>query len=309
MSIASIAPMGNDKRGSIPLTTLLRLNHALQRSIFSRKFYQQISDKVLASSSTVDANLYFICYFTLLMSSVLENKPKIRYFLAQRKHQLIQLLRKAVAAIFGRDLKQSSQKHVAAVFLQPSPQWSEYEHKSDKPVSSLAVHLSSISSYLSDIRIFNRLTDSIKYMPWIIDEFTAMVTPGSAVPYSHRVVNFVQSINCLILELFENAGWLTDHNWVGTNDNNYWCIETYVWCSRVWGLYLVLEVVELFRRVPVSKWDTNWRRSLFTQVVQLPLVVHWSLREGCLSPFWVGLFGSGASWWGFRDLWGSIDLS
>ncbi|EDK39081.2 hypothetical protein PGUG_03179 [Meyerozyma guilliermondii ATCC 6260] len=309
MTIASIAPIAGEKRGSIPLTTLLRLNHALQKSIFSRKFYQQISDKVLASTATVDANLYFICYFTLLVSSVLNNKPQIRFFLAQRKHQLLQLLRRAVAATMGSDLRQSSNKKVAEVFSGEKPSWSQYEHKGEKPVSSLAVHLKAISSYLSDIRIFNRLTDSIKYMPWIIDEFAAMVKPGDSVPRSHRVVNFVQSINCLVLELFENAGWLTDHNWVGTGDNDYWCMETYIWCSRVWGLYLVLEVVELFRRVPISKWDANWRLSLFKQVVQLPLVVHWSLREGCLSPFWVGLFGSGASWWGFRDLWGSIDLS
>ena len=309
MTIASIAPIAGEKRGSIPLTTLRRLNHALQKSIFSRKFYQQISDKVLASTATVGANLYFICYFTLLVSSVLNNKPQIRFFLAQRKHQLLQLLRRAVAATMGSDLRQSLNKKVAEVFLGEKPSWSQYEHKGEKPVSSLAVHLKAISSYLLDIRIFNRLTDSIKYMPWIIDEFAAMVKPGDSVPRSHRVVNFVQSINCLVLELFENAGWLTDHNWVGTGDNDYWCMETYIWCSRVWGLYLVLEVVELFRRVPISKWDANWRLSLFKQVVQLPLVVHWSLREGCLSPFWVGLFGSGASWWGFRDLWGSIDLS
>lgn len=306
MSIASIAPMGGDKR-SVPLTTLLRLNRALQKSVFSRKFYQQINDKVLASTATVDANLYFICYFTLLVSSVLKEKPRIRFFLAKSKHHLLRLVQR-VAATTGTDLRRHRNKSVARHFSQPPPLWAQYEHASDKPVSPLAVHLSAISSYLSDIRIFNRLTEAIKYMPWIIDEFAAMVAP-SAVPRLDRVVNFAQAINCLVLELFENAGWLTDHNWVGTGDNDYWCIETYVWCSRVWGLYLVVEVLELLRRVPVSKWDALWRLLLFKQVVQLPLVVHWLLREGCLLPFWVGLFGSGASYWGFRDVWRTVDLS
>lgn len=274
------------------MPSILRLNGLLKQSIFSRKFYQQINDKVLSDSGTVDRNLYFICYFTLLLSSVLNNQPRIRKFIIQQKYNLLKIL--SSFAGFPPPKKREEVEE-------------EMEIKSDP--SKLAAHLSAISSYISDIRIFNRLTDSIKYMPWIIDEYQALVSPSHAAPKLDRFINLFQALNCLVLELLENAGWLTDHNWVGTGDNTYWCIETYIWCSRVWGLYLVIEIIELFRRVPMSKWDKNWKINVFKQVVQVPLVLHWSLYEGCLTPFWVGVCGSCASWWDFRDLWSSIDIS
>ncbi|EMG47023.1 hypothetical protein G210_2696 [Candida maltosa Xu316] len=184
----------------------------------------------------------------------------------------------------------------------------------EKPVlveseSKLAGHLKKINSYLADIRIFNRLTDSIKYMPWLIDEYHALTSPSSSVPKLDRYVNVIQALNCIVLELLENAGWLTDHDWVGTNDNPWWSFETYIWCCRVWGVYLVIEIIEIIRRTPVAKWNKSWRINLFKNVIQIPLVLHWSLRDGCLTPFWVGVCGSGASWWNFKDMWSSIDLS
>ncbi|PVH15304.1 uncharacterized protein CXQ87_003142 [Candidozyma duobushaemuli] len=282
-------------KSPLPLSLLLRLNGLLKKSVFSRKFYQEINDKVLSKSSSVDANLYFICYFTLLLSAILNNKPKIVKFINQQKINVIKLINRNFNTSFSTD--EAIKEKVSA-----SVDSKTYQSK-------LAVHLKAISSYIADVRIFNRLTESIKYMPWIIDEFASMTNPASAVPKFDRIINFLQSINCLVLELFEHAGWLTDHNWVGTSDNDGWSMFTYVWCSRVWGAYLVIEVLELLRRTPFAKWDKNWRLAVFKQAIQLPLVVHWSLYEGCLTPFWVGVCGSGASWWGFRDMWSSIDLS
>lgn len=303
---------------SIPLTVLLKLNNqlrvSLNKTVFSRKFYSEINDKILAKTATLDANLYFICYFTLLLSSVLNNKQQIRAFVVKQAKYLLLLLNKFSLKLFQKALFKAH-----ATKANPLENEKKQEEKSEIGLASvelinsnpsnLAVHLKAISSYIADVRIFNRLTEAIKYMPWIIDEFGALMNPALTAPRLDRFVNFAQAINCLVLELFENAGWLTDHNWVGTSDNNYWCIETYIWCSRVWGAYLVIEIIELLRRTPRAKRGKDWRIAFFTQVVQLPLVVHWSLYDGCLSPFWVGLFGSGASYFGFRNTWKSIDLS
>lgn len=291
-------------KGSLPILVLLKLNSTLKRTLFSRKFYQEINDKVLSKSSTVDANLYFICYFTLLLSAIVENKPQIKKFLSLQKGNLLRLINTVYFKAINRQLLLKRENDAPKT----EPQTAAVDSTAaEKP--KLAVHLKAISSYISDIRIFNRLTESIKYMPWIIDEFGAMMNPTLSAPRLDRIINFAQSFNCLVLELLENAGWLTDHNWVGTSDNNYWCIETYIWCSRVWGAYLIIEIIELIRRTPMSKWDKSWKISLFKQVIQVPLVVHWSLYEGCLTPFWVGVCGSGASWWGFRDMWLSLDLN
>lgn len=64
----------------LPINFLLKIQRLLKKSILSRKFYQEINDKVLSNSSTVDTNLYFICYFSLLISSILNNKYKILFF-------------------------------------------------------------------------------------------------------------------------------------------------------------------------------------------------------------------------------------
>ena len=310
---------------TLPLSVLLLLNAALKKTVFSRKFYQEINDKVLSKLATVDTNLYFICYFTLLLLAILNKKVEIKRFLVSQRSNLLQLIRRSIYAVLGSDLLKSNHKYLARTFSKQTSVQSktsetnngssennesstEEEKTETKPVSNLAIHLKNISSYLSDIRIFNRLVESIKYMPWIIDEFHSLVDPLAATPKLDRFINLLQALNCLVLELLENAGWLTDHNWVGTSDNNYWCIETYIWCLRVWGVYLLIEIIELLRRNPVSKWNKSWSILMFQQLVQVPLVLHWSLYDGCLTPFWVGLCGSGALWFQFKDMWSSLEL-
>lgn len=253
----------------VPLPLLFSLSRVLKRTVFSRNFYDQINKQVLTNTATVDANLYFLCYLTKLAAAILMNREYIIDW---------------------------CQRHLGV-----TPRlWLE------KFKTSFATHLQAILSYVADVRIFNRLTDAIKYMPWAIDEFSALVDPSATGPLVTRFVNFLQAVNCIVLELFENAGWLTDHNWVGTSDNASWSAWTYVWSSRVWAAYVIIEIIELFRRVPRSKWDKNWKIAVFRNAIQIPLVVHWSLYDGCLTPFWVGVCGTGASWWGFRDIWANI---
>lgn len=322
-NISSISKLnGNSNKPTtlLPISILLNLQKILKKSIFSRKFYQEINDKVLSKSSTVDQNLYFICYFSLLISAILNNKPKILYFLKNQWYKFIQLVKSATgisttttATATTTATKEKEENNGGSTsylekILNPKP-----PVYTEGTPSKLAYHLKKINSYLADIRIFNRLTDSIKYMPWIIDEYHAFTNTNSptSIPKFDRFINLLQSLNCLVLEILENLGWLTDHDWIGTGNNEWWCIETYIWCCRVWGVYLLIEIMEIIRRTPMTKWSNNkqWQINLFKNVIQLPLVLHWSLRDGCLTPFWVGLCGSGASWWNFKDMWLSIDLS
>lgn len=290
------------------LPRLLKLNALLRKTVFSKKFYLEICAKVLDSSASVDQNLYFICYFSLLVSSILTNKRQIQQFLRSQTGNLLAVLG-LVQRKEGKGTILSKKEEHEPVREKEIEEEEATEKTIEKDTAAkVAVHLNNISSYIADVRIFNRLTDSIKYMPWIIDEFSALVGP-LPLAKSDRLINLIQALNCLVLELLENLGWLTDHNWIGTSDNTWWCIEAYIWSSRVWGAYLVIEILELLRRTPRAKWNSAWRINLFKQVIQLPLVVHWSLYDGCLSPFWVGLCGSGASWWGFRDMWRSLELN
>lgn len=314
MSVSGISklsmPIKKLPSSTLPINLILNIQRLLKKSIFSRKFYQEINDKVLNKSSSVDTNLYFICYFSLLISAILNNKPKILFFLKNQWFKFIQLIKTTIGEqhqqeeINDEKINNSKKSFVEKILNPSKPIYTE-----GKP-SQLAYNLKKINSYLADIRIFNRLTDSIKYMPWVIDEYHSFKTLTSPIPKLDRFVNLLQSINCVVLELLENAGWLTDHDFISTNDNPWWSFETYIWCCRVWGVYLVIEIIELIRRTPVNEWNNkSWQINLFKNVIQIPLVLHWSLREGCLSPFWVGFCGLGASWWNFKDMWSSIDLS
>lgn len=299
---------------TVPLALLLRLNTLLRRTLLSKQFYSEVSTKILLKTATMDTNLYFICYLTLMVASVLDNKPRIKQFLLRLYYRLMQLISSTVLRISGTDLSKSNTKCVSKIFSPPSPETStlaesnaDTDSQKDQG-SALAKYLKRISSYIADIRIFNRLTDNISYIPWLLDEIADLANPALTRPYSDRAIGVLQAINCIVLEGLENAGWVLDHDWVGTNDNPFWSFETYIWCCRVWGLYLVIEIAQLIRNTPRTKWNKAWQILLFQQVIQLPLVMHWSLRDGCLSPFWVGFCGSGASWFKFKDLWLSLDI-
>lgn len=286
--------MNKPNKPIVPLTALLRLIQLLKKTILSKKFYSEVNLKILDKTSAVDANLYFLCYSTLLISSIFTNKPKILKYLQEKRISIIEGIEKQFGVEFNESNKWIARLKSRRLIKNEPSQYAQY--------------FKNITSYLSDIRIFNRLTDSIKYMPWLISEYEALVSPTSSSPKLTRFIALLQPINCILLELFENAGWLTDHNFIGTSDNNYWCIETYIWSSRIWGIYILIEILELFRNIPINKWDKAWKINLFKQVVQLPMVLHWSLRDGCLTPFWVGMCGVGASWWGFKNTWQSLEL-
>ncbi|EGV65388.1 hypothetical protein PSN45_002448 [Yamadazyma tenuis] len=291
MAIAPVPTKGN----GIPLGMLLSLNRALKKTILSPKFYQELNDKVLTKASTIDSVLYFTCYFALLVSSILNNKTSIRRSLQDQRLKLVKL----VETRFGVSLASSPNKWLNRLAV---------EHQLVEKPSTLGKILKNINTYVADVRIFNRLGDCIKYVPWIAGEFNAFLLPSSDTPKFTRFINLLQSLNCFVLELLENAGWLTEHDWVATGDNNWWCIFTYIWCCRVWGVYILVEIMELLRRTPVKDWNRSWKISMFKQVIQMPLVLHWSLYDGCLTPFWVGVCGCGASWWGFRDVMASLQL-
>lgn len=59
------------------------------------------------------------------------------------------------------------------------------------------------------------------------------------------------------------------------------------------------EVVDLEE----SEWMANWRKEMLVNLAFAPLTLHWSLEEGLLGEFWVGILGSVAGISGLRVLW------
>ncbi len=57
-----------------------------------------------------------------------------------------------------------------------------------------------------------------------------------------------------------------------------------------------------------EEWKALWRKQLIVDLAYAPLTVHWSLEEGLVSEFWVGLLGSIAGVTASRALWRNTGL-
>lgn len=285
------------------LASVLRLHALLRKSVLDRGFYQRIGDNILGSPSTIDANLYFVCYLALLASSVLKNKPRILAFSNRQRERFLIWVRHTFPnlAAFLMSLL-GAEKFNTTLSRTPSLV-AIGQTRTSPTVKSTADRLSAVSSYISDVRIFSRLLDFLKYVPWVLETQDAILDPNHSRSFLDRSVDHVQSTTCFVLDALETVGWITDHDWIATRDNLWWCEFSYVWSSRVWGIYLGAVIFALCRETPSSKRDRAWRVKVFEQLVQIPLVMHWSLYEGCLSSFWVGVCGVGASYWRFKETW------
>ncbi|GMG23482.1 unnamed protein product [Ambrosiozyma monospora] len=84
-------------------------------------------------------------------------------------------------------------------------------------------------------------------------------------------------------------------------------LKTYVWSSRLWAIYVVIEVIKVVhdfyklrqrsgQSITRGGGDPSWNSEFFRRAVahlaSLPLTYHWSLYEGCFGDLSVGLFGT-----------------
>lgn len=152
----------------------------------------------------------------------------------------------------------------------------------------IAIKLKLLSSYLSDIRIFNRMWALLGLVPWAID----LIQTSRGDPW--RLVHIFQAVSGVLLQLFENIGFVGDHHFTTQSDKlTYWFN---IWCCRLWAGYVVSDLAMNFvdyRRN--SRMSPSLRRSVISNLGNLPLTVHWSLDSGCLSPLLVGLCGTMSS--------------
>lgn len=162
-----------------------------------------------------------------------------------------------------------------------------------KRLVTISSKLKLLSTYISDVRIFNRMWAAIPLMSWLLSTFKKIHTES----YSRydKVLDFVQVTSCLVLQIFENVGFVGDHHFTTQSDKlSLWFN---IWCCKLWLLYVVSDIAKVLTR---DKIDKN---ALLSNLGNLPLTVHWSLVDGCLTPLQVGLFGTMSSCFNTIQYW------
>ncbi|ODQ81662.1 hypothetical protein BABINDRAFT_109890 [Babjeviella inositovora NRRL Y-12698] len=268
-----------------PVFKLLRSVRYLIKLLSSKQFYLNV-DHIFRDPTGLDYTLSFLAYSMMFVSQVILNKSYI-------KKTVLQGYRNVAKAV-SNDTKDAT-----------PPKEATQEDAPATDVSSkqivLATKLQLVSSYVSDIRIFNRMWACIPMIPWGVD----LIKESNTLPWSNpdRLINYAQVFNGIVLQFLENVGFVGDHSF--TTQSESFSLWANLWCGRLWAAYVVLDIVQL-AKVPTKQRDRRWVNTLVYQLANVPLTIHWSLEEGLINRTLVGFFGALGAFYKVRDFWGAV---
>ena len=141
-----------------------------------------------------------------------------------------------------------------------------------------------------------------------------------------RMLAYTQVIVNVFFQILENGAYLSSKGilgWSSEKQNRAW-----LWSSRFWMAHVGLDFVRLYRVWMLRKqgateeekrtdgpkgdvitergeevWRKGWIKEVVVNAAWAPLTLHWSLRQGLMGDFWVGVLGSVAGVAGLGTLW------
>ncbi|KAK9240736.1 hypothetical protein V1525DRAFT_394830 [Lipomyces kononenkoae] len=251
------------------------------------------ADRILSASSSLDLNLMTLQYALVFVSesiTTVHNRRVLRQVYIQLSTLLNYFSRGAGLAVVTADV----------AVARPA----------------VAVRMRTLSSLISDIRIFNRLWGLIGLLRWAIA--TLQSPPKDALL---AAVAYLQVISNLLYQPLENIAYLGSHDIIPVSKakiNRLWVLS-----SRLWAAHVILEFVRLGRQKYLAaavqrhevgekakaKTESNkaaeelWRRQLLVNTAYFPLTIHWSTQTGFLSELAVGALGTVAGGARLIPLW------
>lgn len=124
----------------------------------------------------------------------------------------------------------------------------------------------------------------------------------------------------LAYQYLENGAYLSSKGVLGWSKEKQG--RAWIWSSRFWMMHVGLDFWRLGREWAIRRskgkgkavddgvlsqneqeWKAKWRRELVVNMAWAPLTLHWSLEEGLVEEFWVGVLGSVAGVSGLSVLW------
>ncbi|KAE8450945.1 hypothetical protein EG329_005385 [Mollisiaceae sp. DMI_Dod_QoI] len=252
--------------------------------------------KIFSTSRGTDTLLLTICYTSLLASNLLSRISLSR--IERLSRQLIE----------------------SAISLPPNT--TVFIDTSAIPPSRLLItsqRLKALSELISDFRIFTRLWGLLGIWKWGKSVLLNLQEEGDKDLTAKRI-EAAQVVVNVAYQYLENGAYLSSKgilNWSKEQQGKAW-----VWSSRFWMMHVGLDFWRLGREwmlrrskgkgkvvdggvtnVGEEEWKVKWRREMVVNMAYAPLTIHWSLEEGLVNEFWVGLLGSIAGITGSRELW------
>lgn len=262
----------------------------------SPKFYRALNN-VFSDPSKLDRTLGTLCYLALFVSAILKKYPKFR----RKIQEVVVYLERLTAVFYNRTIQRFKLKHglfeISENDLSPTLKDDEIPPK----IANIAATLGDFSSYISDIRIFNR--------GFSIPGCIADMLEASSLLKCGNVYDFISTWCISLYQPAETIAFLFDHNWLlrGRQGNN--CLWWYAVSTRLWFVWVVAELGKVSLAI-LRKRGRHIPKSQFIEFIEhlatLPLCVHWSLEDGWLSPLSVGFFGTLAGGLTTIDMWKDI---
>ncbi|KZF26953.1 hypothetical protein L228DRAFT_243506 [Xylona heveae TC161] len=174
--------------------------------------------------------------------------------------------------------------------------------------AQLATSVRKLSSIISEARTFLRLWGLLGIWEWAADVKRS--------PPKDHIIRFIVRTQVLVnifYQIFENGAYLAGKGVLTGWDSrriNKWDL----WSTRCWAAHVFLDLAKLWRERVLEKQaggdekdnvakatkernatallNNTWSRKLILNSAYAPLTIHWSLENGLVSDFWIGLLGS-----------------
>lgn len=208
------------------------------------------------------------------------------------------LLLGAIIRYIGESPKVRAQ---LAIWSRHLPNDSKLKQRLSDP-TRLADRLKTLYGLTSDVRTFVRLWQSLDYVEWAVASLQGEQEPDTTLRY----VDYLQLFACIWYQILENIAYLGSHGVLSMTtktENRLWSVS-----CICWAIHVQLDFVKIFRRRALSRDEINqrWYMELVKNIAYVPLSVHWSLEEGCLPDFIVGLFGTYTTYVSAIPAWKSL---
>ncbi|KUJ22018.1 uncharacterized protein LY89DRAFT_638147 [Mollisia scopiformis] len=252
--------------------------------------------KILSTPSGTDTLLLTLGYGSLLTSNVLARLSLSR--IQRLSRQLIE----------------------SAISLPPNT--TVIIDTSSIPPSRLLItsqRLKALSDLISDFRIFARLWGLLGIWKWGKKVLLDLQKEGDK-DWTAKRIEAAQVIVNLAYQYLENGAYLSSKGVLGWSKEQQG--KAWLWSSRFWVMHVGLDFWRLGREWTMRRnkgkgkevdhgvisqseqeWKARWRREMVLNMAWAPLTVHWSLEQGLVSDFWVGVLGTVAGITGLRELW------
>jgi hypothetical protein len=174
---------------------------------------------------------------------------------------------------------------------------------SPPPLARLSVRrLAVLYALISDVRMFARLWGLLGIWQW--GKSVLLAPPADTI---ERQIVQIQVLVNVAYQVLENGAYLSSKGVLGWSKEKQG--KAWMWSSRFWAAHVGLEFWRLAREKEsrrkrvvgekelesleeVKARDVAWKRDVLINLGYAPMTLHWSAKDGIISPLTVGLLGT-----------------